>query len=255
MTYSNIKEKFLIEYDKANIASSYPSLMDYEIATLLDKAYLALIAQKLTGNNPRRVGFEGDNKAIEDLRPLIRLKQIAGSNTFVVDGSIVSVLINNEIDYTIPEDFLYYLQSKCTLPTPVNNIGGEGFSTNKVEVNLVSHELASKFMQTTHNYPWVEIPVCCMEDNRIRLFIDPMEKAKLIQSGDTLPKLYLTYIKKPIKFTDFYQATNPMLEDQTVFELNDSMAEELINLAIIMATETVESPRLTTKLNTRTLES
>ena len=93
-----------------------------------------MIAQKLTGNNPRRVGFEGDNKAIEDLRPLIRLKQIAGSNTFVVDGSIVSVLINNEIDYTIPEDFLYYLQSKCTLPTPVNNIGGEDLKKDPEEL-------------------------------------------------------------------------------------------------------------------------
>lgn len=71
MAHSSIKEKFLIEYDKANITSSYPSLTDYEIATILDKAYLALIAQKLTGNNPRRIGFEGDNKAIEDIRPLL----------------------------------------------------------------------------------------------------------------------------------------------------------------------------------------
>jgi hypothetical protein len=33
------------------------------------------------------------------------------------------------------------------------------------------------------------------------------------------------------------------------------MAEELINLAIIMSTEIVESSRLTTKANTRLLES
>jgi len=44
MKHSDIRTKFLIEYDKANITSSYPSLTDYEIATLLDKAYLALIA-------------------------------------------------------------------------------------------------------------------------------------------------------------------------------------------------------------------
>jgi len=39
------------------------------------------------------------------------------------------------------------------------------------------------------------------------------------------------------------------------FELSDSMAEELINLAIAMALENVESPRLSTKLNTRGLEA
>lgn len=44
MTHGNIITKFLIEYDKAEITSSYPSLTDYEIATILDKSYLALIA-------------------------------------------------------------------------------------------------------------------------------------------------------------------------------------------------------------------
>lgn len=72
MTHKDIYEKFMIEYDKENVTTSYPSLTEYEIATLLDKAYLALIAQKFTGNNTRKVPFEGDEKAVEDLQPLIR---------------------------------------------------------------------------------------------------------------------------------------------------------------------------------------
>lgn len=71
MTHKDIYTKFMIEYDKADITSSYPSLTKYETATILDKAYLALIAQKLTGNNSRQAGFESDNKAIEDVRPLL----------------------------------------------------------------------------------------------------------------------------------------------------------------------------------------
>ena len=43
--------------------------------------------------------------------------------------------------------------------------------------------------------------------------------------------------------------------DDKVFELSDSMAEELINLAISFALETVEAPRLSSKLQTRQLES
>lgn len=53
MTHSDIYTKYMIEYDKAMITSSYPSITKYEAATILDKAYLALIAQKVTGNNPR----------------------------------------------------------------------------------------------------------------------------------------------------------------------------------------------------------
>ena len=79
MTHSDIYTKFMIEYDKANITSSYPSLTKYEIATILDKAYLALIAQKYTGNNPRRSAFESDMKAIEDLQPLIKRVTTNGS--------------------------------------------------------------------------------------------------------------------------------------------------------------------------------
>ena len=76
MTHKDIKTKFLIEYDKANVTSSYPSLTDYEIATILDKAYNALIAQKFTGNNARSVAFEGDIKSMQDLSPLITTKRL-----------------------------------------------------------------------------------------------------------------------------------------------------------------------------------
>ena len=71
MTHKDIFTKFMIEYDKANVTSSYPSLTEYEIATFLDKAYMALIAQKVTGNNVRRAPFEADIKSISDLQALV----------------------------------------------------------------------------------------------------------------------------------------------------------------------------------------
>ena len=41
----------------------------------------------------------------------------------------------------------------------------------------------------------------------------------------------------------------------TKFELTDTMAEELINLAITLSAEIVESTRMTTKAQTLSLES
>ena len=81
-------------------------------------------------------------------------------------------------------------------------------------------------MCTTHNKPWVEIPVCFLEQNNIVALVDPVLHNPR--------QLTLIYIKKPNKFVDHGF-------DDTVFELSDGMAEELINLAIIMATETVEN--------------
>jgi hypothetical protein len=94
----------MIEYDKADVTSSYPSLTEYETAVLLDKAYLALIAQKFTGNNTRRVAFEGDIKVIEDLRPLVtEYKDVVGR---IQVGPITNELVGN-----LPEDMLYYVDA------------------------------------------------------------------------------------------------------------------------------------------------
>ena len=102
MTHKDIYTKFMIEYDKANVTSSYPSLTEYEVATLIDKAYLALIAQKLTGNNLRSIGFEQDVKSIEDLRPLMT------SKTMPNDAGI-DVYASNDLAYKIPDKMLYFL--------------------------------------------------------------------------------------------------------------------------------------------------
>ena len=223
MTYKDIHKKYMIEYDKENVTSSYPSLTTYEIATILDKAYLALIAQKLTGNQ-QRVPFEGDIKAIEDVRNLIASKKISKSNT--------TLPIDNAVTYKL-SDILYFL-------TALVLIDGKLITTN-----LVNHEIAKNFMHTATNRPWIKNSVCYIEgDNLIVLYDNYSHK----NVGD----LQLTYIKQPDKFIDHI---NGKTFDDTQFELNDTMVEELISLAIIMSLETVESPRLQTKLNTKALES
>lgn len=223
MTYKDIHKKYMIEYDKENVTSSYPSLTTYEIATILDKAYLALIAQKLTGNQ-QRIPFEGDIKAIEDVRNLIASKKISKSNT--------TLPIDNAVIYKL-SDILYFL-------TALVLIDGKLVTTN-----LVNHEIAKNFMHTTTNRPWIKNSVCYIEgDNLIVLYDDYSHK----NVGD----LQLTYIKQPDKFVDHIIGKT---FDDTQFALNDTMVEELISLAIIMSLETVESPRLQTKLNTKALES
>lgn len=101
MTHKDIYTKFVIEYDKANVTSSYPSLTEYEIATVLDKAYNAIIAQKITGNNYRRSVFESDNKAIADLEPLVKSEYWQDTH--------VDTRVSNSIYGKLPEDMLYYI--------------------------------------------------------------------------------------------------------------------------------------------------
>lgn len=237
MTHADIFTKFMIEYDKANITSSYPSLTDYEIATVLDKAYLALIAQKYTGNNSRRMAFEGDMKAIEDVRPLIKRTEI-----YVDENDLHTA--SNEYTYTIPEDMLYFVDGYVKLFEKSRSL--DKASHIGQSVVPMPHVVAQKYRATSTNMPWIKEPILSIEGNRIYLLIDQYAYSK---SKGTLD-LTLIYIKKPKKFI-----VDGNIDKNSDFELTDSMAEELINLAILMSLETVESPRQESKSKTMVLES
>ena len=236
MTHGDIYTKFMIEYDKAGEATSYPSLTKYEIATLLDKAYLAIIAQKLVGNNVRKSGFESDVKAIEDIRPLVTTKRITDIVTAEDDA------IKNAVQFKISSNLLYYITSKIRYKI----IQSDQSIIYPIDiVKLINHDQAQNFVSTSTNIPWIKNPVGYLENTIFTILFDNYLNSN--QVFKTIDKLILTYIQTPIKFVND--------TDDKVFELSDSMAEELINLAISFALETVESPRLSSKLQTRQLES
>ena len=112
---------------------------------------------------------------------------------------------------------------------------------------LISHADANSFKKSAHNTPWIEYPKVYLESREIHVLfgVDDFTTTDM----DTA-SLYTTYIKKPIMFTD-----NNIIDSNVIYELSDNMAEEMINLAIIMALETVESSRLNTKVSTSKLES
>lgn len=221
MTHGDIKTKFLIEYDKMTTTSSYPSLTDYEIETVLDKAYLAIIANKFTGNNPRKVGFEGDNKAIEDIRPLIKTKEFKK----VGNGEY------NQVDYTIPSDMMFLIQGNLSV-----------YPNTRLNVQLVSHDIARSFKQTANNLPWIPNPTIYIDGDQIHLLYDSYK-----YKSDQIGKFECVYIEKPKMFVNS--------DNDTQFELSESVAQEVINMSIIMSAEIVESQRLSTKASINSFES
>lgn len=238
MKHKDIYTKFMIEYDKAQITSSYPSLTKYETATILDKAYLAIIAQKLTGNNPRGAVFEADVKAIEDVRPLIK-SQVEN----YISGELTTA--SNELVYKLPEDLLYYINASLNVIRTNNAIDNKKHI--RVPVKLINHEGAQNFKNTDYNMPWIKTPVAFIENDYAHVLVDSYKYNK--NTGNL--ELTFTYLKTPKKFVDDEDVSVSEVE----FELTDTMAEELINLAIIMSTEIVESQRMTSKSNIRPLES
>lgn len=227
MTHVDIYNKFMIEYDKANITSSYPSLTPYEVNTILDKAYLALISQKVTGNNIRRSDFEADTKSVSDIQPLIKNQDLS---TPIKDS-----VIANLAHVDLPSDFLYSVS--CFI----------SYNGEARPMQLISHQTADRFYKTYANDPWIKYPVYYLQDGKVYFVYDlsTFNRATNIEDEDF--NVDITYIRMPDKFVEG--------SDSDEFELNDSMAEELISLAVVFALENVESSRLNSKLTTRGLEA
>ena len=95
--------------------------------------------------------------------------------------------------------------------------------------------------------PWIKNPVAYIEGDTIVMLYDKYETAR---HGGTPRDLRITYIVRPKTFVD-----NFYVGDDVNIEINDSMVEELINLAIVLAGEIVESPRTQTKAQLRQLEA
>lgn len=252
MTYNDIQKNFLIEYDKADVSSSYPSLTNEEIAAILDKAMYALIAQKVTGNNPRKVALDMDSKAMSDIAPLIDTWTLTQS-TNNTDSSIAS----NEFVYVYSGDVtppVYILGGKITYTDKQKETNkAEGSEdTNKYEetVQLLTSVIADKFKETVHNKPWIKEPIMYVqrenttskEGTCIHILVDS-SKGKITNSS-----LYIRGIMMPTSFAQ--QKTNAQN-----FPLSDTVCEELINLAVIFACRNVQDPRLATVVQTKSLEA
>lgn len=232
MTYKDVYNKFMIEYDKADISSSYPSLTIYEVATLLDKAMLALIAQKVTGNNPRKQVLDLDMKGVADLRWLTKTLE-CNPSSFEYGLYENELVINTQ---ELDDNSVLYILSVVL----------QNDDSNKKEsVQIIPQIYSDKFKKTATNNPWIKHPVCYIDD-KIHVFVDND------RSDFNEYIVYLYVIERPNPFT--YSLMNEKYSI-TKFPLSDTMCEELINLAIIFACRTVGDPRISTEMQTKSLES
>lgn len=239
MTYNDIYKKFLIEYDKADVSSSYPSLTNEEIAAILNKAMYALIAQKVTGNNPRKVALDMDSKAMSDIAPLIKYFD---TNHLTSGDSESLVTANNEL--------LFKFGNTGTPRYLLDGIIKYNDSDKEV-VNLTTSLISDKFKETIHNKPWIKQPIMYIQssnsndgDEVIHVFVD----SRHIDKENLNPQLYIRGVYMPSEF-EVNQNSNE------IFLLSDTVCEELINLAVIFACRNVQDPRLTTVVQTKSLEA
>jgi len=107
------------------------------------------------------------------------------------------------------------------------------FGAKKSNVLLIKHSEADKFKQTYDNLPYIQTPVAIIENNDLRIYFDPIS----MKSDNYY--IDLTYVKIPTKVEN--------LGEEGMTEFPEYMQHEIVNRAIELALENIESKRIQTK--------
>lgn len=224
MKISDLHKAFKVLMDKNAEAVAFggcPAFLPEEIDLFLNQAYIEVICNKYTGNNTMKVGFEGAVKRIADLQKLIKT-DAAQPLVYPYSSSNVLTLSNFFKDNQELKRMFYV---DCVLH----------FNDEVAICTLIDHEKAKGFLQTYNNMPWIETPVAVLEDNTLKIYIDPIRMSADTYTAD------ITYIKYPqnISYTDY---------NKDITEVPDYILNEVIDRAVEIALETIESQRTQTKV-------
>lgn len=227
MNRDELHTAFKVELDKNSMSVSYggcPSFIDSEIDYWINKGYYTLLMQKFTGGTSNQVKFEGDIKRMADFERLVRtdknLSLIKDSST---NAASLQNLLNRENNN---RGRMFYVSS-------VFHWTKDGIN-HSATVKLLDHTQIKNFIKTDSNLPWIDNPVGVIENNNLIIYYDPVS-----MQGDTYT-LDLTYIKHPCLVTN-------LPSDLALSELPDQTWYEVVNRAVQLALENIESQRIQTK--------
>ena len=226
---SHIYFKVILDKNAEGVAyGGCPAFLPEEIDLFLNQAQLEILSNKITGNNPIRATLESSVTNISELDRLI-----------ATDKNIFAY--KNQYNEFVAKDAHNEDDSRLTI------IGVQLKYNNTLQANcgITSHDVARLFKQTYNNIPWVENPIVVLEDNKILLYVDPVLMTTppyepRIDSNGNYYILDVTYVKKPTKF-DYKKPTEEL-------DFSEDVMYEIINRAVVIALENVESQRSQTKI-------
>lgn len=211
----HIAFKMGIDKNAINIAfGSYPAFLPEEIDYWLNQGMYQEVSNKFTGLNTLKQPFEKSVKRIHDLEKLIVNDSYIALQK--ADGT------NECIAKNVFSDKMFYVEGMIT------------FDDKVAPVILIEHLQSKRFKQAYNNLPHVETPVAVIENNDLKIYVDPIS-----MNADTY-SLNLTYVKIPTKVEDI-----PEGEEMTEFP--EYMQNEIVNRAVELALENIESKRAQTK--------
>lgn len=214
-------------------SQQYRNLLVPEIDWLLNSATEMFIKMTTMPRYNPVPGFEKTKRDMEDIKGLV-------VNNLEID-SIIDDTYPTQYICSLPENYLYFVSAKVLME---NNNCGLRIGTFKVRQHDDNFEI-SPFDKSSYNWGIVN---GTFFENGIRLYTDDTFSIK---------KLILNYIKKYpyIHFADgFYNHTYTNLKNIVLTGTQDCILSEhthseIVDIAILLATQSLQMPDYSIKLN------
>jgi hypothetical protein len=220
MTTQQLILAFKFGMDKFD-SKGLPNFEDDEILLLLNQAQLNFVKQRYGTTNTKKFGFEEIQKRTEDLKNLVR-------------NAIITPLANNSENIgpnaqfvELPNDYFVEVQERCKISYP--SCTGD-IVTDECFVKAIQHNDYNTNINNPYGQPNTGKILRLMENGRIEL---------IHSSETTINSYHLRYIKIPSEIT---------LDNTS--ELSEHCHQELVNDAIKIGLEGVESRRIQTFIPT-----
>lgn len=224
MTRDQLHIAFKVAMDKNSQSVAFggcPAFLPDEIDYWLNQGLYQEINTKFTGNNATKVAFEGSIKRTHDLENLIKTDYaVAATKEAGTNRCYIANLFSG--------NRMFFVDAVLN------------FGSNRANIVLVSHEDSQKFKKTHSNNPWIDVPVGVIHDNTLYVYYDDIAMNASTYSID------ITYVKFPTKVQD--------LPTAGMDEIPEYMQYEVVNRAVELALEDIESKRVQTKTQLNQLD-
>jgi len=209
--------EFKLALDKVS-SSSYPELLPEEVDYFLNEAVIRFIKQRYGKNNIYNLGFEEIQKRTDDLKGIVVTSNIA---RVIVSGETNTYKYNVS---SLTPAYMFFIRARVGV---TKGTCEEQFNS----IKIVQQDDLEKLRVDPFNKTSVLEPLAYFEDGGIYVLQD---------STFTIGNLKLTYLRKPTVIV----YTNTTSE---LCELSEHTHKEIIQIAVNIAIENIESRRLQTQ--------
>lgn len=230
MTVRQLILSFKQKLDKID-SQAYPDILNEEVRFWLDEAADRFVKQRYERNNLKRKGFEETQKRADDLRDTIRTQDI---------NSIASTIYPDAFEIPLPtgdgpagsDRYRYLLKVVADVQAPDCN---EVVQNNWVSPYQVQHDDIYALQQDPFNKSGEDRPLFIIEESNLIFFTN---------GTFSVPQAKVSYIRLFDKLQPNLPTSATYANDATEYnELSEDTHEEVVDIAVKMALENVESQR------------